>query len=134
MGRFDSLPALPAHTFPAPAYTAYKTTGQTITANGDSGAIDVSDITVGHLVVFVTAVTGTTPTLNVFWDNQDANGNWILSLVSLTQLTAAPNYTHAVVGVPSPSGYPLTAAGRIRWTVGGTNPSWTGVQMSLIGR
>jgi hypothetical protein len=110
----------------------YSRLSQSISANGDSGEIDIADFERGVLSVHAISVTGTNPTLDVYYDQQDADGNWLLALVSLTQLTSAPNYAYAAIGASG--GYPMGTVGRIRWVVGGTTPVWTNVDISFIGR
>jgi hypothetical protein len=127
MARAPLVTALPAD-----PVTVYAPASQTITASGDSGVLDTSSVANGILSVFVTGVTGTTPSITVYFDVQDAAGYW-LTTQTLTAITSGPNFTFASIG-PGSGGYILTGKGRVRWVVTGTNPSFTGVTISLIGR
>lgn len=111
----------------------------TVTANvvnqvtGTSGVIDVSSVANGLLVVNVLGISGTSPGLAVFFDVQDAYGNWALVSNSTSISGAVLTSTGTVYGNIN-NGYTLTYSGRIRWTVSGTSPSFTGVSFSLFGR
>ncbi|MCT9092850.1 hypothetical protein N4G70_28855 [Streptomyces sp. ASQP_92] len=117
---------------PGDPVTVYAPAAQTITASGDSGTLDTSSVANGILSVFVTGVTGTTPSITVYYDVQDAAGYW-LTTQTLTAITSGPNFTFGSIG-PGSGGYIFTSKGRVRWVVSGTNPSFTGVSISLIGR
>jgi len=127
--------------FRAEALTLTSGTSDNITANvlnrvtNQSGAvIDVSSVSNGLLVVNVTGLSGTGPGLAVFFDVQDAVGNWCLVSNATAISGAVLNSTGTVYGNIS-SGYALTYSGRIRWTVTGTgSPQFTGVSFSLFGR
>ncbi|MBV6697444.1 hypothetical protein KV557_09940 [Kitasatospora aureofaciens] len=110
----------------------YVTGPQAISASGDSGALNTSGIAAALLSVFVAGATGTTPSLAVYFDVQDAAGQWITT-ATLTAITSGPNFAFAEIG-PGSGGYLITGTGRVRWVVSGTTPSFTGVTMSLIGR
>ncbi|MFK0182073.1 hypothetical protein ACIQVR_39685 [Streptomyces xanthochromogenes] len=128
MARAPLVTALPAD-----PVTVYASGTQTITASGDSGLLDTGSVANGILSVFVNGgATGTTPSLQVNFDVQDGNGNW-LTVQSLTAITSGPNFAFGSVG-PGSGGYILTGKGRVRWVVTGTTPSFTGVTISLIGR
>lgn len=115
-------------------------TSDNITANvvnrvtGKIDAVDVSSVSNGLLVVNVTGVSGTGPGLAVFFDVQDAFGNWCLVSNATAISGAVLNSTGTVYGNIS-NGYTLPYSGRIRWTVTGTgSPTFTGVSFSLFGR
>jgi len=91
----------------------------TVTTNGDSGNTPLV-IIIGQTVVFfinVTAVSGTSPTLNLYVDIQDpASLNWA-NQYAFPQITAVGLYYQ-----------PLQVQStkyRVRWVVGGTSPSFT---------
>jgi len=91
----------------------------TVTTNGDSSANPLV-IVIGQVVVFfinVTAVSGTTPTLNVYIDIQDPiSGAW-------AQQDASPQITSPQM---LPMAEPVRSTKyRVRWVVGGTSPSFT---------
>ena len=102
---------------------------------GQAGAIDVSRVSNGLLVVTVAdAPTGTNPTLAIFFDVADAYGTYVqtspATSIGGVTVTAAGN-TYGVIN----NGYQMTNLGRIRWTVGGTDtPTFTGVSFSIHGR
>lgn len=108
-------------------------TAQVVNAiTGTSGPIDLTRIANGLLVVNVTGVTGTSPSLGVFFDTADGFGNWCQISSANGISGAALTSTGTVYGNIS-QGYQLTAAGRIRWTVS-SGASFTGVSLSLYGR
>ncbi|UOB09070.1 hypothetical protein MQE23_08395 [Streptomyces sp. HP-A2021] len=109
--------------------------GVTNATSGLTGAIDVSRISNGLLIVTVAnAPTGTSPTLAVFFDVLDATGTTWVQTSSATSIGGAllttAGFTYGVIN----NGYVLTNRGRIRWTLGGTTPSFTGVSFSIHGR
>jgi hypothetical protein len=125
----------------------FKATGLTLNSNSDhvtanitnattgrTGALDVSRISNGLLVVNIAdAPTGTSPTLAIFFDVADAYGNWVQTSPGTSiggVVVSAAGTTYGVIN----NGYQLTNLGRIRWTVGGTSPSFTGVSFSIHGR
>lgn len=115
--------------------TDHVTAGVVNAVTGRAGAIDVSRISNGLLVVNVAnAPTGTSPTLTVLVDVADAFGNWVLVSNAAGISGSAIGTSGFTYGNVS-SGYQLTDTARIRWTLGGTgSPSFTGVSFSLYGR
>ena len=98
-----------------------------------TGVINVQQVANGLLIVNVAAVSGTgTPTLAVFFDVEDAYGNWVTvsnaTSISGTALTATGT-TSGNLTATSIAAY----NGRIRWTVTGTTPSFT-CSFDLFGR
>jgi len=94
------------------------------TANGNSGTpVDLSAYDVGIVIVNVTAVSGTSPTLTVnFQACQDAAGTICASHTATASITATGTYL-----------LKLNQYGRyanVNWVVGGTSPSFT---MSVYG-
>lgn len=138
---------------PLPYYTPnqelFRADGLTLNSNSDTvtanvknqmnnatgGFIDVSSVANGLLVVNVAnAPTGSSPGLAVFFDTQDAYGNWCLTSNATAISGAVLNFAATVYGQIS-NGYNLTYAGRIRWVVTGTGtPTFSGVSFSLFGR
>lgn len=101
-----------------------------ITANGNSGWLNCEDIS--DLILSLTVggpVTGTTPTLDVLVETAgDAAGTLgVRTLGSFTQKTA-------VTAVERKSFAGLDAYYRVRWTVGGTTPSFGGVTITGEGK
>ena len=115
--------------------TDHITAGITNATTGRTGAIDISRISNGLLVVTVAdAPTGTDPTLAIFFDVQDAYTSWVQTSPATSiggVVVSAAGTTYGVIN----NGYQLTNLGRIRRTVGGTDtPSFTGVSFSIHGR
>lgn len=114
--------------------TDHVTAGVTNATTGRTGAIDISRISNGLLVASIAnAPTGTTPTLAIFFDVADAFGNWVQTSPGTSiggVVVSAAGTTYGVIN----NGYQLTNQGRIRWTLTGTNPSFTGVSFSIHGR
>lgn len=112
------------------------TAGLTNATTGKTGAIPISHISNGLLIVTVAdAPTGTSPTLAVFFDVLDSTSSTWVQTSSATSiggaLLNAAGYTYGQIS----NGYTLTNLGRIRWTIGGTNsPTFTGVSFSIHGR
>jgi hypothetical protein len=113
----------------------------TLSANGVSASINLTSVNDVWLAVFAAgASTGTTPTLDVQLDVQDADGNWFPQIAKITQITAGPGRGTAVAGLHMPNvtgtstAIVLPLVGRVAWTVGGTTPVFPGVSIALIGR
>jgi len=91
----------------------------TYTANGDSGATPL-DTTYGSVVVFflnVSAVSGTSPTLDLYIDIQDpASGNWVNQDKFATVTSTG---TFALAEPVRSTKY------RVRWVLGGSSPSFS---------
>ena len=103
--------------------------------NQPGGLIDISTVSNGLLVVTVGAVTGTGPGLAVFFDVQDAYGNWWLTSNPTAISGTVLSFANTPVAGNISTGYYLTNIGRIRWTVTGTgSPTFSGVSFSLFGR
>lgn len=102
----------------------------TIAANGTSSTFNISAITVAMASAFVGTPTGTTPTLNIYLDVEDAIGNW-LQVLALVQLTASA-YTYAAVGPGSPTTYVLTNQARFRWVIS-SGSTWPNAKLALAG-
>jgi hypothetical protein len=103
----------------------------TMNADGASNPIDVSEVRTALLSAKVGAApTGSTPTLDLYVDVQDALGNW-LQVAHLTQLTGV-GYTYATVGPGTGNPYVLTSRARFRWDIS-AGSSWTQVSVGLAG-
>jgi hypothetical protein len=102
-----------------------------------SAAIDLRDVCDVWLAVSVVGTaTGTTPTLTVSLDVQDASGAYLPSGLALTQITASPATGAGSAGlhIASTGSMCLPAFGRVTWVLGGTTPVYPGVSISLYGR
>ena len=99
--------------------TNHVAAGTTNATTGRTGPIDISRISNGLLIVTTAdAPTGTT------WAQTSAATSIGGALLSTS------GYTYGQIS----NGYTLTNLGRIRWEVGGTTPSFTGVSFSIHGR
>jgi hypothetical protein len=96
-----------------------------VTANGNTAGADVSSYTEALLFVDVTAVSGTTPTMNLYVDTYDFNsGQWYpVPSVAIAQQTAVGTLDVALTNFGEQI--------RLRWVVGGTTPSFT-FQASVV--
>lgn len=104
---------------------------------GHSTPIDLRDVCDVWLVVAVTGTaTGTTPTLDVSLDAQEAAGQWIPQVAKLTQITTTPAVGSVSAGLHmgTTGAVVLPEWGRVTWTLGGTTPVYPGVSISLYGR
>lgn len=92
------------------------------TASGNSGltGFDVSANFEGLLVIDITAVSGTTPTINFTFETLDfLSGKWVAvpSAGTIAQQTTAATVVTAVTNFGEKI--------RLRWVVAGTTPSFT---------
>jgi hypothetical protein len=91
---------------------------QAITSNGASSNIDIGGYPYVFVFIYVSAVSGTSPSLNVYLNAYDEVSGQSVSIASVTNITATGTYY-------------LTATGlgaryvNVSWTVGGTSPSFT---------
>ena len=115
--------------------TNHITAGVTNATTGRTGAIDISRVSNGLLVVTIAdAPTGTDPTLAIFFDVADAFGSYVQTSPATSIGGVAVTASGITYGVIN-NGYQMTNLGRIRWTVGGTDtPTFTGVSFSIHGR
>lgn len=120
--------------------TIFSTTTLTASASG-AKLPGMEKYTSALFVATSGAVTGTTPTLNVYIQTLLPNGSTWQDIISFTQITTATSrIAHFVTGAASEAAVQteaLTAGSlkaiglgnfiRVRCVVGGTNPSFTGV-------
>ncbi|MEM0050472.1 MAG: hypothetical protein QXW39_08095 [Candidatus Bathyarchaeia archaeon] len=108
---------------PVDNQAVYKPSGSTlysgmVTSNGSTSSIDVSNVAHIRVMVKVTSVSGTTPTLDVYVEGlYEGTGDWV-SILSRTGINATGVYD---LGQVSPLVFRQI---RVRWVVGGTNPSF----------
>ena len=114
--------------------TDHVTAAITNGVTGVAGAIDVSRISNGLLIASIGGVSGSSPTLALFFDVVDAYGNWVQTSPGTAiggVVATAAGTTYGVIN----NGYQMTNSGRIRWTIGGTgSPAFTSVSLSVYGR
>lgn len=125
----------------------------TISQNGNSGQVDVTDWSNFILMVAIGGTpSGSVPTLAIHIDGYDAYGNAYPDIASpepVLQFAAAANAVQeasmglnaqfvAATAPGTPGNFNLLFCAPqhigIRWVLGGTNPSYPGVVMSLFAR
>jgi hypothetical protein len=88
------------------------------TASGNTSDIDVGRFIGGEICLDVTAVSGTSPTLDVYIEGKDQLSGKYKVLCSQTGITAVGTWWFTI--------YPLLFKYiRVRWDIGGTSPSFT---------
>jgi len=102
------------------------------TTSGASANLPVAGFRELLVAVNVTAVAGTTPTLMLAIDSLGADGVWYTGLWTSVSITAA-GQTIASLGVSATTNVAFGATVRLRWTIGGTTPSFT-FSVSIIGK
>jgi hypothetical protein len=119
------------NTLPQRLFTAQ---GETLTVSGTSGLINTANISNGIILATVTAASGTTPTLTFYFEIVDDFGNtYVIAEASGAQVITTGPVTLALP-FGQQAGYTLGASGKVGWLVSGTNPSFTGVDIQVIGR
>jgi len=90
----------------------------TVTANGNSADIDVSNYSAAELILKVTGVSGTTPTLNIYIEGKfDTTGDYKV-LFSQEGITTTGIWYFTITQL-------IFKTIRVKWVVGGTTPSFT---------
>jgi hypothetical protein len=128
MGDFEAENLAPS----GGASIVHQDTGLTVTASGTTTDFSVRGHTTLWITAFIQTATGTTPSVSFYLEEQDANGHWIVTAQIGSALTTAPNYTAGFAG--EAAGGLLAGRARVSWTVTGTTPHFTGVDISVIGR
>jgi len=115
------------------------------TSSGNSGVITINDTDIQNLLIrlSVTAASGTSPTLDVYFQQSLDGGNTWVDVARFPQVTGAlsnPHYLSLAVGadnrIASNVGDGTISANsigtslisnvwRVRWNIGGTSPSFT---------
>ncbi|MCL8207184.1 MAG: hypothetical protein K6V97_03800 [Actinomycetia bacterium] len=113
------------------ATTVYSQANLTLTANGTSGSLAVGTFTELALDIDVTAVSGTSPTLNFVLNRIGPNGN-AYQIWAGAQITATGSQS-ASIGAGLTTNVSFGATVELVWTVGGTSPSFT-VTLSIVGK
>lgn len=125
--------------------------GTTITANGNSGtwgetapaswpssAVDLGRVDDVTIYVWATTVGGTgSPSLTVSLDLYDNSGHLIPGVLAVPAVTTAatPQYASAGRHAATAGTYlVLPQYARVSWVVSGTNPSFSGAEISVYGR
>jgi len=105
--------------------------------SASTAPIDIHDATDLWLEAYATSTpTGTSPTLTVQLDVLDAFGNVFPAVLALTALTTTTLRAHGSIGVHIPGAGCLVipAQCQVTWTLGGTNPVFPSVSLTLSGR
>jgi len=101
------------------------------TTNGVSTNLPVAGYRELLVAANVTASAGTTPTLTFALDSLGADGVWYTLWTSVA--VTAVGQTIASLGVSATTNVAFGATVRLRWTIGGTTPSFT-FSVSIIGK
>ncbi len=105
------------------------------TANGNSGDLIVGPYTEISIDINITADSGTSQTIQFFWERKGADGNyyplWQTSVLSSSIST--PYQISTSVGAGMAYNQSLGSTGRLRWVIAGTTPSFT-FSASVIGK
>jgi len=91
---------------------------QAITSNGNSSNIDVGGYPYVFVFIYVSAVSGTSPSLNVYLNAVDEVSNTSVSIASITGISSTGTYYMSASGL-------AVRYVNVSWTVGGTSPSFT---------
>lgn len=98
------------------------------------GPFDIHDVTDLWLAADLTgSSSGTSPTLTVQLDLFDNFGNVYPAALTLTEFTSALGHAQASTGVHS-GDLTLPMSCQVTYTLGGTNPAFTHVAITLAGR
>jgi hypothetical protein len=100
------------------------------TSSGNSGDLDVGICRRIGVDINISAVSGTSPTIQFFIDRKDIFGNYFTIWSSSTASAATMMGTS--IGAFATINQALGATVRLRWTIGGTSPSFT-FSASIIG-
>jgi len=99
----------------------------TVTANGNTADIDVSNYTAMEIELKVTSVSGTSPSLSVYIEGKfEATGDYKV-LASQTGITGTGVWFFTINPL-------IFRYIRVRWVVGGTNPSFTFIVTAQMSR
>jgi hypothetical protein len=91
---------------------------QSITSNGSSSNIDIGGYPYVFVFIYVSAVSGTSPSLNVYLNAYDEVSGQSVAIASVTNITSAGTYYISASGL-------AVRYVNVSWTVSGTSPSFT---------
>ncbi len=91
---------------------------QSITSNGSSSNIDIGGYPYVFVFIYVSAVSGSSPSLNVYLNAYDEVSGQSVSIASVTNITSTGTYYMAATGLAA-------RYVNVSWTVSGTSPSFT---------
>jgi hypothetical protein len=102
-----------------------------VTASGDVGDLDVSKCAQIAVDINISAISGTTPTIQFFVDRKDANGLYFNLWQS--NVVSATGQASASIGPFMTMAQSLGSTVKLRYTITGTTPSAT-FSVSVLGR
>lgn len=114
----------------AGSQTVLNSAGAAFTTSSDAGDLDVSKYRRIAVDINITAVSGTSPTIQFFIDRKDANGIYY-NIWSSSSINAT-GQTSVSIGPFTAISQSLGSVVKLRWTITGTSPSFT-FSASVIG-
>jgi 3D (Asp-Asp-Asp) domain-containing protein len=123
-------PVIPVYT---PATVAAYTATPVIAVNSTSSNIGVGAYTNAAIDVAITAVSGTTPTFQLFVDRLSADGSTWNTIFSTGIFVGVATLPPISLGPGSQVPHVLGKTIRLRYVVGGTSPSFT-LSIGIYGR
>lgn len=112
------------------ATTVYTSSGA-LTATGDSGDLTVSSYSELSLDCNISAVSGSSPTLQLFVDRKGADNTYYPIWQSASIGATTKVSTSIGAGLAYNQGFGSTI--KLRWVIGGSSPSFT-ASFSIIGK
>jgi hypothetical protein len=106
------------------AVAVYSLASAAQTANGNSGDLTVGPYTEISIDINITANSGTSQTLQFFWERKGADGIYY-ALWQTNVITTTNQALSTSVGAGMAYNQSLGATGRLRWVITGTTPSYT---------
>jgi len=101
-----------------PPYLEATLVNEAITANGKSSNVNISAYLHVFVFIYVSAVSGTSPSMNVYLNAYYSTSNHYVSIASVTNITATGKYYMAASNL-------AVRYVNVSWTVSGTSPSFT---------
>lgn len=102
------------------------------TTSGNSGDLAVGMYTELAIDANLSAVSGTSPTIQFFVDRKGADGSYY-PIWQQSSASTAIGQVSTSIGAGCSSNQAFGSTIRLRWTIGGTSPSWT-FSYSIIGK
>jgi hypothetical protein len=108
----------------------YSSASAAHTSSSDIGDVDVSKCRRIAVDINITAVSGSTPTIQFFVDRKDVNG--IYSNLWSSSVVSAVSQVSTTIGAFGTIAQALGAIARLRWAIGGSTPSFA-FSISIMG-
>jgi hypothetical protein len=103
-------------------YAPYMSTtivdNENITSSGNSSTIDIGGYPYVFVFIYVSSVSGTSPSLNVYLNAYDSTTGQSVAVASVTNITSSGTYYMSASGL-------AVRYVNVSWTVSGTSPSFT---------